>query len=189
MHHRCDQCDARATCHQVEILDAVKTVRHLCDRHAAEAGLGATVLPAGVPSDLLAVIGQVVAAAGEAVAKVKPRGPELACPGCGQSLRDFQASRLLGCSECYRTFEGVLAGVVAQAHAGASHHVGKVPAAPAHLAAQERADRMAVLLRMRRRLEKAVAAEDYRLAARLRDEICAMEAGAEAGAKAPEVAS
>ena len=186
MHHKCDQCDATATCHQVEILDGVKSVTHLCDRHAAEAGLGAAGLPVGVPPELLAAIDKVVAAAGIAVGKgVKPHGPELACPGCGQTLGDFHTTHLLGCSECYRTFEGVLAGVAQRAHAGASHHVGKVPAAPAHLASQERADRLAVLLRMRRRLEQAVSAEDYRLAARLRDEIHRFEKTAQGSEVAP----
>lgn len=177
MHYRCDQCDEPATCHQVEVVGGVKTIRHLCDRHAAEAGLGGA---AGVPVELLALLGQAVAEAlpkaaqkaAQLASGAKPQaGPELSCPGCGLTLRDFQSTHLLGCPECYLSFEAMLSGLLERQH-GATHHVGKVPAS----AAQGKAHQQAMLVRMRRKLEQAVAAEDYRLAARLRDEIRQMEA-------------
>lgn len=174
MHHPCDKCDAKATCHQVEIFDGVKTISHLCDRHAAEAGLGAAYLSAWAPPGLLEALQSASTAAHP---PAKSPGMETSCPGCGQTLRDFHMQHLLGCSECYRIFEGALSVVVERAQKGASHHVGKVPAAPAHLAQQERADRMAVLLRMRGRLDQAVRVEDYRLAASLRDQISRFEQG------------
>lgn len=174
MHHRCDQCDQPATCHEVRVEDGVKTVKHLCDKHAAEAGLGASA----VPAELLELLGQVVAQALPkvaivAAAKARAQGaPEPACPGCGQTMRDFQTTRLLGCPECYTAFEAPLAGVIEQQH-GSTHHVGKVPPA----AEQDKVNQRTMLVRMRRRLEQAVQAEDYRLAARLRDEIKQMEQG------------
>ncbi len=173
MHHRCDQCEQSATCHQVEIKEGVKTVRHLCDKHAAQAGMGAS----GVPAELLALLGQVVADALPKAAKTGAGGkslavPELSCPGCGQTLRDFQATHLLGCPECYATFEAMLAGLLERSQ-GSTHHVGKIPA---KTAGAHRAHHLAMLTRMRRRLELAVEAEDYLLAARLRDEIRQMEA-------------
>lgn len=180
MHHRCDQCDQPATCHQVEVKDGAKTVKHLCDKHAAQEGLGAS----GVPADLIAMLGQVVAevlpkAALAAAKAAKQAVPESTCAGCGQTLRDFQASRLLGCPECYGAFEAQLATVLEQQQ-GATHHVGKVPPQDE----QDKANHQAMLVRMRRRLEQAVAAEDYRLAARLRDEIKQMEHGGQLPPKA-----
>lgn len=178
MHHRCDQCDQPATCHEVRVEGDVKTVKHLCDKHAAQVGLGA----AGVPTELLALLGQVVAEAlpkaailAAARAARTQGAPDPACPGCGQTMRDFQSSHLLGCPECYASFEAQLAGVIEQQQ-GATHHVGKVPPA----AEQDKINQRTMLVRMRRRLEQAVQAEDYRLAARLRDEIKQMEAGGQA---------
>jgi protein arginine kinase activator len=57
-----------------------------------------------------------------------------------------------------------------RAHEGATHHVGKVP----HRAGAGEA-RQVQLTRMRKRLDHAVASEDYELAAQLRDDIRQME--------------
>ena len=36
---KCDQCDGPATHHSVEIIKGQKIEKHLCDKHAGEAGL------------------------------------------------------------------------------------------------------------------------------------------------------
>jgi protein arginine kinase activator len=96
-------------------------------------------------------------------------GPELKCPNCGFTQADFKKSGRLGCSECYVTFAEGLEGLLKSMHKG-TRHVGKVPAA-----LQQSRDVSEDMKRLQKRLEKAVADEDYELAAVLRDEIKALK--------------
>jgi protein-arginine kinase activator protein McsA len=131
------------------------------------------------------------------------------CPGCSTTFSQFRASGLLGCAECYRVFEAQLSPLLARAHEGGTHHVGKRPASgSASMAAAGQGDdrtdpgESAVLLSsaassggpeaqtqrpipsaqeaaelgerrrvLKRRLQEAVAAEQYERAAKLRDEL------------------
>lgn len=177
MAHKCDKCDRPATCHQVEVVHGAVREKHLCDLHAAEEG-------GSLPSDLAAALNQMLGASAAAKSGAKPGGksaarperprrPVQSCPSCGMNLDDFENERLLGCPECYAAFEGALQPLIERNHSGASHHVGKVPALRGG-----GGERRVVVERLRRRLAEAVKAEDYAAAARLRDEIRRMEAGA-----------
>ena len=92
-------------------------------------------------------------------------GVETKCPRCGYTQADFKKSGRLGCSECYKTFAEGLAGLLKTMHKG-TRHVGKVP--EALRASREQSDRLKTL---QKKLEKAVKAENYEDAAKLRDEI------------------
>ncbi|MFM8549486.1 MAG: UvrB/UvrC motif-containing protein, partial [Verrucomicrobiota bacterium] len=82
---------------------------------------------------------------------------------------DFRKRGRLGCPACWETFGEALGGLLLKVQHEPAH-VGRAPAGVIPLA------------RLRRRLEaaraeraKAVAAEDYEGAARLRDEVAALE--------------
>jgi protein arginine kinase activator len=98
-------------------------------------------------------------------------GVELKCPRCGFSQADFKKTGRLGCPECYQTFAEGLAGLLKTMHKGTRHH-GKVPEALRK--SREAGDRLKLL---QKKLAKAVEAEDYELAAELRDQIKALNAG------------
>lgn len=133
-------------------------------------------------------------AADVAEAESKPLG---ACPSCGMELAQFRNTGLLGCPECYRAFESVLAPLIERAHEGSTHHTGKSPrmgttvcgVAGASVASggagasggnekmlkafrAERGKRLEVL---KRQLAESVSGEQYEKAARLRDEITRIE--------------
>src|SRR5699024_7638257 len=95
---------------------------------------------------------------------------ELTCKQCGMTFSQFRQHSLLGCPACYKAFESELSPLIERAHEGGTHHVGKVP----HRAGAGEQRQMR-LSRMRKRLDEAVAAEDYELAARLRDDIRGLE--------------
>jgi len=154
---KCDQCDKLATNHSVEIVNGQKIEKHLCDAHAAEAGLAANLAPSSF-SDLLSNI-------------VKPtterqEQSDLACENCGLAYREFCENSLLGCQGCYDAFETQLGALIERAHEGGTHHLGKVPRR-----ARAGEQRQQQVLRMQKRLSEAITAEDYELAARLRDDI------------------
>ena len=90
---------------------------------------------------------------------------EIKCPRCGFSQADFKKSGRLGCPECYKTFAEGLAGLLKTMHKGV-RHTGKAPEALRK--SRETGDRLKLL---QKKLNKAVEAEDYELAAQLRDEI------------------
>ena len=78
----------------------------------------------------------------------------------------FRHKKLLGCPADYDAFEKALIPLIERAHEGASHHIGKVPM---RLGAPRSSENE--LVRLRRRLAKAVEAEQYEEAAKLRDKI------------------
>jgi protein arginine kinase activator len=92
-------------------------------------------------------------------------GVELKCPHCGFTQADFKKSGRLGCPECYRTFVEGLEGLLKTMHKG-TRHTGKVPEALRKN--RESAERLKSL---QKQLAKAIEAEDFEQAAKLRDEI------------------
>ncbi|MEO0482096.1 MAG: UvrB/UvrC motif-containing protein [Planctomycetota bacterium] len=103
------------------------------------------------------------------------------CPRCGLTFAAFKRSGLLGCPECYKTFEKQLTPLLERAHEGGARHTGKAPARALRLSrdrgqgiedvlgdARERAERIRGL---RRQMAAAVEGEQFERAARLRDEI------------------
>jgi protein arginine kinase activator len=88
------------------------------------------------------------------------------CPTCGMTLKEFQKRGLLGCPNDYDVFGELLTPLIHRAHAGATHHVGKVPPG-----LDESARKRTSLRRLRRELQEAVELEDYELAASVRDRI------------------
>lgn len=161
MKRKCDQCDSSATHHSVEIIKGKKIEKHLCDEHAAEAGV--TIKAVHTPINEL--LTNFVKLHGGSSA-----GMDAACDDCGLTFSLFREHSLLGCPSCYETFEKPLNSLLERAHEGATQHLGKVPRR-----AGESQQRQQGLRRLRKRLSEAVAGEDFEAAAQLRDEIRQME--------------
>jgi protein arginine kinase activator len=92
-------------------------------------------------------------------------GAEVKCPNCGFTQADVKKAGRLGCSECYVTFSEGLEGLLKTMHKG-TKHVGKVPQSLQQ--SRDLADRLKAL---QKKLDKAVADEDFEQAAHARDEI------------------
>ena len=157
---QCQKCEERATLHITEIDgDNVQEV-HLCYK-CAEKYLSESEEPSAAcgPSDP-----QSLAAA--AAAQVTSTAQ---CPLCKTTFNDFRSSGRLGCPHDYEVFKRELRPLLENIH-GKVRHIGKVPKRlPADTQAQTR------LIQLRQELQQAVAIEDYEAAARLRDEIEALE--------------
>lgn len=92
-------------------------------------------------------------------------GAELKCAMCGFTQADFKKAGRLGCAQCYETFSEGLESLLKSMHKG-TRHKGKVPAALR--SSHDLRERLALL---QKRLEKAVADENFEQAAQVRDEI------------------
>lgn len=137
-----------------------KRERHLCETCASEQGV---VQKSAVSlNELLQTFMQ---------AQQEARGvADLTCPECGITFVEFRNQGLLGCPHDYEAFSKPLRQLLQRAHAGSAQHVGKVPNQAA-----ERIRKQHDLVRLRRDLDKAVKAEKYELAAKLRDQIAELE--------------
>jgi len=85
-------------------------------------------------------------------------------------LADFRESGRLGCPQCYASFEGHLRDLLRRLH-GSTQHVGEVYLPPGG-SAEDPARRV---VELRDQLRRAVEAENFELAAELRDRIRVLE--------------
>ncbi|MCK6457750.1 MAG: UvrB/UvrC motif-containing protein [Phycisphaerae bacterium] len=158
----CQRCKkAIATVHLTDITKHEKREKHLCERCAQEEGV--TIKPQHVHYNELFTH----------FVMAQPSAHELAqltCPECQTSFVEFRNTGLLGCPNDYDVFERALLPLIERAHEGQSRHVGKSPRRLGH-----KRDFQDDLIRLRRHLARAIEDEDYEAAARLRDEINAIE--------------
>jgi protein arginine kinase activator len=99
------------------------------------------------------------------------------CPVCGITFYEFRNKGRLGCPHDYTCFEKELMPLIANIH-GETEHVGKTPRR-APLQTENRTK----LIRLRREMKEAVAAEKYERATELRDQIKRIEQGIESAAE------
>jgi protein arginine kinase activator len=160
----CDNCGSGdAVVHLTQIVNNEMSTSHLCEACAAAKGLEPTSEPVNFPlTDFLAQMGET---GHQAVA-----APTEACSFCGLTFADFKETGRLGCPHCYATFEHHLRGLLRRIHGG-TQHIGKVYLPP-DPSASEMEKRLEAL---RRKLQRAVEAEDFERAARIRDEIRTLE--------------
>jgi protein arginine kinase activator len=162
----CDHCHERpAAIHLTQIVNNSVTTLHLCEQCAAEKGVQTAATVAKFPlSDFLATMGK------GAVGALPPGGEQERCAFCGASLQDFRDSGRLGCPQCYESFSHHLRNLLRRLH-GASQHVGEVYLAPVSAGSEPRQR----LVELREQLKRAVDAENFELAAELRDRIRVLE--------------
>ncbi|MDR1619376.1 MAG: hypothetical protein LBS18_01740, partial [Clostridiales bacterium] len=108
----CENCGKNeANVHTVSIVNGEKQERHLCGKCAGEAQLG-------MPS-LINLL------SGFQMLPVQNTGAVCAC---GNSFAQFQKTGLLGCPDCYTTYNQLLMPVIKGAQGGRARHAGRRPA-------------------------------------------------------------
>ena len=164
---KCDLCNKPATVHLTEIRNGKQLEKHLCEQCAAQAE--------GLPVKAHTPINELLTNFVMAHSGIqKEQG--LACEQCGMAWAEFRQGGLLGCEHDYTVFERDLTPLVQRAHEGAAHHVGKVPTRKGSTGVPMK--RTIDLAKLRKELQRAIEAEDYERAAKLRDQIKTAE-GAE----------
>lgn len=157
----CQRCKKNsATVHLTDIVSGEKREKHLCEDCASEEGV--TVKQHVSITDVL----NSFLMSQDAVRELA----NLRCPDCGLTFVEFRSQGLLGCAKDYDVFGDALANVISRAQNGQTHHTGKSPGQV--VVADPRQQQRH---RLQRELREAVEAEDYRLAARLRDQLAEMD--------------
>lgn len=161
MKPKCDKCNKPASIHLTEIVGGDKIEKHLCEDCASSEGI---TVKASVPiSQLLEDFVLQSSGAPEAAISLK-------CDVCGMTFDEFRSKGQLGCPHDYDAFEQALLPLLERAQDGAAQHIGKTPRR-----AGGDLSRLNEALRLRADLKAAINAEDYELAATLRDQIKKLE--------------
>lgn len=156
---KCECClNSEAVVHVKHASNGEVKEIHLCGECAAKKGFNAPLTGMSL-TDLLFGI--------EIEKEAETPAPDPACPGCHMRRSDFRKASRFGCAVCYDTFAEEVQSCIAEYQKG-SRHTGKAPA--------RQAARLGIGL-LRKRLEAAVAAQDFEEAARLRDRIRELSAG------------
>jgi protein arginine kinase activator len=159
----CDVCkEGDAVIQLTEIEGTGVRLLHLCERCAAERGVETTVSVAKPQiTDFLQSVHQAMQAT---------QGDAARCTFCSSTFRDFRSTGRLGCAHCYDAFENSMRDLLRRVH-GNSRHAGRryEPPATADLPDGGTANEL------RDRLRRAIDAEQFELAADIRDKLRGME--------------
>ena len=165
----CQNCGKNeATTHIKQIINGDMAESHLCHDCATHLGYGDVF--SGFGFNLSEFFGGLLGDMRPAVAG----GKVLRCTKCGASFDDIAREGKVGCAECYRTFYDRLLPSIQRIH-GKIKHSGKesrsVPAPVKTETVQEKIEKLKI------RMNEAVAKQEFEQAAKIRDEIKALEGG------------
>ena len=158
---QCDVCQTKeATVFLTQIVDGKMQKVNLCEGCSKEKGVND---PTGFAlADLLLGLG--------ASQEIEKSPATLKCSVCGFTQADFKKTGRLGCSNCYTVFADGIAPMLKNMHKG-TRHTGKTPTAFHKI--REHDEHIKAL---QDNLSKAIEAEEFELAANLRDQIRQVEA-------------
>jgi protein arginine kinase activator len=166
----CESCqEKQATVHVTQIVNGKVEKHHLCQGCAEAKGLE-------IQTEQLD-LGGMLQTLKEQLEQLKDHAAPGhlsgagACPACGTTRTEILKRGRMGCDRCYEAFAAeMLPVIVSLQHS--DQHLGKVPRR-----ASDRIKASVDVARLRRELDRAVAAEQYEKAALLRDEIQSVSAG------------
>jgi protein arginine kinase activator len=163
---RCEKCPKPATFHITDIIEKGKHREfHFCDEHARQ-HLAPQDEGAEQPISELA---KKLIVSGQGPSREPSPADKQVCPICQITFLEFRNSGRLGCPYDYEVFRDELMPLLENIH-GETRHSGKVPRR-----APRNTQQQTTLIQLRNELKRAVAAEDYESAARLRDQIKGIE--------------
>ncbi len=163
----CQNCGKReATTHIKQVINGDTAEQHLCANCAEHLGYGDMFTGFGLSfSDMFGgFFGDSMQ--NKALAPAQER-----CGKCGYSFQDIVREGKVGCADCYRSFYDKLKPSLQRIHGKVSHN-GKTSL---HTAEKQEPSREETLLEKKNQLQQAIAAQEFEQAAKLRDEIRAME--------------
>lgn len=165
----CEECGIRpAKFHLMTITNDERTERKLCSVCMAKYQ---KQLPGIDFSNLAGILNNILE--GSNGWQKAPEDDELSaltCEQCGMTYAEFQKCGMLGCAGCYKAFKTPLDALLQRIH-GNTQHAGRIPGS----VRSDVSIRMNID-RLKQRLQKAIADEEYEQAAKLRDSIRALNA-------------
>ena len=165
---KCQKCSKPATFHITDIERGKPREYHFCDEHARQ-----HLTPAEPETDppSMSQLAQTLMSShpGQTRAISPSPADKQSCPVCQITFAEFRNTGRLGCPYDYEVFRDELMPLLENIH-DETRHSGKVPRR-----APRNSQQQTTLIQLRNDLKRAVAAEDYEAAARVRDKIRAIE--------------
>ena len=161
----CEHCQQRpASVHFTRIVNGTKKEEYLCEQCAREKEFWE--LSIEPEFSIHQLLGAMLGTMGPGTRSESAIVP---CPQCGLTFAEFKKTGMLGCSQCYRTFSRQLEPILRRIH-GSTQHKGKLPARKGKSLRQQRR-----IEELKEQLAEAVRNEQFEEAARLRDQIRALQ--------------
>ncbi len=158
----CGECGKReAVVTLTQVVEGEARTVGLCEACAAEKGIQTSASVEQTP------LGGFLSALWKGAESAEAGQPAAGrCPGCGATFADFRETGRLGCAACYRTFEPALRVLLRRYH-GSTHHHGRRQHPPDGTSGSQED----LSQGLREQLQQAIAAENFELAAELRDRL------------------
>lgn len=174
---QCKHCKKECTVHWTQIINGQVYKLDMCDECPAASQLKEPVefslLEELLGGTLKAIENAGIPHPSAAAASLPVSSKNLKCPKCGYTEVEFQKTGRLGCPDCYQLFLAPKMDLLSKMHKGVTHK-GKEPkpkkSADIDVPAPSVED-------LKQKLGAAIKVENYEEAARLRDEINALEKG------------
>ncbi len=165
----CEECGVRtARFHLMTIINGDRVERNLCSTCMAK---HQKQLPGIDFSSLAGILNSILTGRDEETQEREDAEYEnCVCEQCGMTYAEFQKCGMLGCANCYQAFRAPLTTMLQRVH-GNTQHAGRVPAG-IHSGVSIRMN----IERLKQKLQRAVADEEYEQAAKYRDAIRALNA-------------
>ena len=163
----CEECGVRpAKFHLMTIINGDRVERNLCPSCMAK---HQKQLPGIDFSNLAGILNSILEGRNdEEQARQDAEYEDLICEQCGMTYPEFQKCGMLGCANCYTAFRTPLTALLQRVH-GNTQHAGRIPGG-LHSGTSIRLN----IERLKQKLQRAVADEEYEQAAKLRDAIRAL---------------
>ncbi len=165
----CQNCGKNeATTHIKQIINGDMAESHLCSDCAAH--LGYSDMFSGFGLNLSELFGGFL---GDMMPTLSA-GNSPRCPKCGTSFDEIVRDGRVGCADCYRTFYDRLLPSIQRIHGKIKHSGKTVAAASVEPKVETREEKIE---KLRAAMNEAVAKQEFEEAAKIRDEIKALEGG------------
>ena len=163
----CEDCGIRpAKFHLMTIINGDRVERNLCPACMAK---HLKQLPGIDFSNLAGILNSILESKdADEQARQEAEYDGYTCEQCGMTYAEFRKGGMLGCANCYQAFKTPLTALLQRVH-GNTQHAGRVPGG-VHSGVSIRMN----IERLRQKLQRAIADEEYEQAARLRDAIRAL---------------
>jgi len=116
---KCEKCGRPATYRFVRFVNGKPQDHFLCEDHASETS-NWVPKPNASPEAIKAWLQGIVEHSGES-GLAAPKVPDIRCRACGLPFEAYRRTLLLGCAECYRSFEQQLIPELRKFHGEVNH--------------------------------------------------------------------
>ncbi len=165
----CQNCGKNeATTHIKQIINGDMAESHLCSDCASH--LGYSDMFSGFGLNLSELFGGFL---GDMMPSISS-GKSPRCSKCGTSFDEIARDGRVGCADCYRTFYDKLLPSIQRIHGKIKHSGKTVSAVPEQPRVETKEEKIE---KLRAAMNDAVAKQDFENAAKIRDEIKALEGG------------